>query len=49
MAYYSRGSTKIFRPAPEGAIDDLTKAVEIPLLTKGGYFGDVDASENIQM
>jgi len=40
MAYYYRGIAKIYLQNPKGAINDLTIACSIPLLTKGGYFGD---------
>ena len=40
MAYYYRGCTKILLQDSKGAIEDLNKAVEIPLLSKDGYFGD---------
>jgi tetratricopeptide (TPR) repeat protein len=41
IAYSYRGRVKILLRDIQGAIDDFTKSVEIPLLTKGGLFGDV--------
>lgn len=44
MAYYYRGCAKIHLQDSKGAISYLTKAGEIPLLSKGGYFGEIDLS-----
>jgi len=43
MAYYYRGSAKIYLRDACGAIDDLTTA--IPLTAKNGYFGDSNLPE----
>jgi len=45
MAYYYRGSAKIYLRDACGAIDDLTTAVAIPLKAKNGYFGDSNPPE----
>lgn len=41
MAYYYRGSSNIYTKNLQGAIEDLTKAVEISFLSKGRYFSDI--------
>jgi len=40
MAHYYRGTAKIYSRDSQGAIDDLTRAVEIPLSIKELHLGD---------